>query len=141
MISFQQPSADAPDTDVPLKPHRYPAWLIGSVALIICAVIYSAILIPPYLGAFKALRHGEAAAAAGARAEAEASLGDALRLVPSSKAARIEIAVLLFADPSPARQDRALEYLEGVELDRYQWSRISAVLPERFRTVFTTIRG
>jgi tetratricopeptide (TPR) repeat protein/dienelactone hydrolase len=137
MTSVEQTLPSPPDTDAPLKPHQYPAWLIGFAVVIICAVAYSAILIPPYLSAFIALRRGEAAIAAGNRAEAEARLEDAVRLVPSSKAARLEIAVVLLGDPSPAQQDRGLDYLVGLKLKTYEQQRVTAVLPERLRGSLT----
>ncbi len=139
MTSTEQAAA-APVAAVPLKPHRYPLWLIGFAVLVVGAVAYSAIRIPPYLNAFIALRRAEAAAATGHRTEAEADLRDVLRLVPSSKAARIEIAVLLFTDPAPAQQQRGLEYLEGITLDGPQWSRVSAALPENLRGAFQPVK-
>jgi len=140
MASAEQDSVASSVAPAPLKPHRYPAWLVAFTALILGVVVYSATLIPPYLNAFVALRRAEAAVAAGDRATAEARLLDVLRVFPSSKAARIEMAVLLLADPSEARQRRGLDYLGGITLGRYEWQRVSAVLPENFRGAFSPVK-
>jgi hypothetical protein len=95
-------------------------------------------LVPPYLEAFVAVRRAHVALTAGNHAAAETYLLDALRWLPSSKAARIEIAVLLLADPSEAQQRRGLDYLAGIKLGKYEWPRVSAVLPDKFRNAFTT---
>jgi hypothetical protein len=139
MTSVEQDSV-ASVAAPPLKPHRYPAWLVVFTVLILGAVGFSATLIPPYLEAFVGLRRAEAMIAAGDRAAAEARLLDALRVLPSSKAARIQMAVLLFADPSEARQQRGLDYLRGFTLDKYEWRRVSAALPEKFRSAFGRAR-
>jgi hypothetical protein len=134
------PPPPPPIVRTPLKPHRHPAWLLAVSALVIGAVVYSATLIPPYLGALVAVRRAHEAIAAGDRTAAETQLLDVLRLVPSSKSARIDIAVLLLADPSEKRQRRGLDYLAGIKLDKYAWQRVSAVLPDKFRGVFTTVK-
>jgi hypothetical protein len=121
----------------PLKAHRYPAWLLGFSALVVAAVVYSATLIPPYLEAVAALTHGHRAVGAKDRTAADAYYLDVLRLVPSSKAA-LELAILLLAEPSEARQRRGLDYLAGIKLDKHDWQKVSAVLPDKFRGAFTT---
>ncbi len=65
---------------------------------------------------------------------------EVLRAFPSSKSARIEIATLLLADPQEGQQLRGLDYLGGIELYKYEWQRVSAVLPERFRNRFETVK-
>ena len=140
MASAEQNSAASPVAPAPLVPHRYPVWLVAFTALILGAVVYSATLIPPYLDAFVALRRAEAASAAGNRAASESRLLDVLRVFPSSKAARIDVAVLLLADPSDAQQRRGLAYLDGITLGKYQWKRVSDVLPEKFRGAFSPVK-
>jgi hypothetical protein len=110
-----------------LKPHRYPAWHLAFTVLVIAAVTHSATLIPPYLEAFIGLCRAQAAVTAGNPTAAEAHLLEVLRLVPSSKFARIDIAVLLLADSSGAQQLRVLDYLTGIKLDKYELQRVSAV--------------
>jgi hypothetical protein len=122
----------------PLMAHRYPAWLLGFTALVFAAVAYSATLIPPYLEAAVALTHGHRAVGAKDRTAAEAYYLDVLRLLPSSKAARLELAILLLAEPSEAQQRRGLDYLTGIKLDKHDWEKVSAVLPDKFRGAFTT---
>jgi len=138
MTSAEHGDGAPPVAPTQLKPHRYPAWLLAFAALVIGAVVYSATLIPPYLEAFVALRRAHADIAAKDRTAAEAQLLSVLQLVPSSKSARIDIAVLLLADPSEAQQRRGLNYLSGIKLDKYEWPRVSAVLPDKFRSAFTS---
>jgi hypothetical protein len=140
MAAAEQDLVATPTGPAPLKPHHYPAWLVAFTALIFGAVVYSATLIAPYLDAFVALRRAEAAVAAGDRTAAEARLRDVLRLFPSSKAARIDMAVMLLADPSEAQQRRGLDYLAGITLGKSEWQRVSAVLPEKFRGAFTVTK-
>ena len=117
-----------------LTPHRYPAVLVAFTVLILGAVAYSATLIPSYVQALVALHRAKMAIAAGDRAASEAGLLDVLRVFPSSEAARIEMAVLLLADPTEARQRRGLAYLDGLALDKYAWERITSVLPAKSRS-------
>jgi len=123
-----------------LAPHSYPLWLAAVAFLVACAVVYSAVLVPPYLGAYSSMRLAESALEKGDRAAAEAQLLDVLRAFPTSKSARIEIAIVLLADPAEARQQAGLDYLAGLKLDKYQWRRVSAVLPERFQDRFQTVK-
>ncbi|HMA74766.1 MAG TPA: hypothetical protein VKP67_25230 [Xanthobacteraceae bacterium] len=139
MKTAERNSAGCADAPVPLRPHRYPAWLVFFTALLLGAILYSATLIPPYLDAFVALHRAKAAVAAGDRAASEARLLDVLHAFPSSKPARIEIAVLLLANPAEAQQRRGLGYLEGIKLGKYEWQRVSAVLPEKFRNAFSPV--
>ncbi len=125
---------------VPLKPHSYPLWLVAVAFLVAGAVAYSAIIVPPYLRAQNTLWRAEAALEKGDRAAAEVQLLDVLRTFPTSKAARIDIAVMLFADPDKAQQERGLGYLSGIALDKHEWRRVSAVLPERFKDLFQTVK-
>jgi hypothetical protein len=139
MTSTIQGVAAPPVRPIPLKPHRYPLWLLAFTTLVIGAVAYSATLIPPYFEAFVSLRRAEASSATD-HAAAEAELLDVLRLFPSSKSARIDLAALLLADPSETQQRRGLDYLAGIKLDKYEWQRISAVLPEKFRGAFSSVK-
>jgi hypothetical protein len=125
---------------IPLKPHRYPLWLVAVALVVTGALVYSAILVPPYLGAYLTMRHAEGALAKGDRGAAQALFLDVLQAFPSSKSAHIEIAILLLADPAEAQQQRGLDYLNGINLDKYEWRRVSAVLPERFRNRFETVK-
>jgi hypothetical protein len=138
MTSAEQGAAGPSMGPTPLKPHLYPIWILGFTALVIGAVVYSATLTPPYLEALVALRHGHEAIRAKDRAAAESHYLDVLQLIPSSKAARLELAILLLAEPSEARQRRGLDYLTGIQLDKHDWQRVSAVLPDKFRGAFTT---
>ena len=140
MTSAEEGVAASAAVPLPLKPHRYPVWLVAFTALVLGAVVYSATLIGPYLEAFVALYRAKAAVAAGDRVVAEAQLLDVLRLFPSSKSARIEIAVLLLADPWEPQQRRGLDYLNGIMLGKYEWQRVSAVLPDKFRGAFGSVK-
>jgi hypothetical protein len=131
---------DSPVAPIQLKPHSYPLWLVAVAFLVACAVVYSAILVPPYLGAYASMRLAESALEKGDRAAAETQFLNVLRAFPTSTSARIEIAIMLLADPVGARQQSGLDYLAGIKLDKYQWRRVSAVLPERFQDRFQTVK-
>ena len=66
-------SSAAPDdhcdaeATVPMKPHTYPIWLVAVAFLVASSVAYSAVLVPPYFGAYVSLRHAEAALEKGER--------------------------------------------------------------------------
>lgn len=140
MTSAELGAAAPPVRPAPLKAHRYPVWLLAFAVLVAATVVYSAALVPPYLEAFVSLRRAEAAIGAQNRSAAEERLLDVLRLFPSSKFARLDIAVLLLGDPSEAQQRRGLDYLKGVTLDKHEWQKVSAVLPEKFRGFFSSTK-
>jgi hypothetical protein len=96
--------------------------------------------VPPYLRAQNAMWRAEAALEKGDRGAAEVQLLDVLRAFPTSKPARIDLAVMLLADPDKAQQERGLGYLSGIVLDKREWRRVSAVLPERFRDQFERVK-
>jgi hypothetical protein len=137
--AISPPTTDDSAVLVPLKPHSYPIWLVGVAALVVAAAAYSATLAPPYLSAQFSMWRGEAALNKGDRAAAEAHYLEVLQAFPASKPARIEIAIALLGDSAEAQQQRGLAYLEGVELDKYEWRRVGAVLPARFRDQFHTV--
>jgi hypothetical protein len=133
-------STSAPYARVPLRPHRYPAWLVASGIAIAIATAYSVVLLPSYLHAFYAVRRAEAAQAQGDRALAERSLLEALRFVPSSKETRIELAIVLFQDPSEEVQRRGLDYLYGLTVDNQEWKSITAAVPKKLRDYLQLMR-
>jgi hypothetical protein len=47
---------------------------------------------------------------------------------------------MLLADPEKAQQERGLGYLGGIVLGKHEWKRVSAVLPERFKDQFETVK-
>src|SRR5262249_14730303 len=125
---------------VPLRPHRYPAWLVASGIAIVAATVYSLVLLPSYLHAFCSVRRAEAAQARGDRALAGCSFLEALHFVPSSKEARIGLAILLFQDPAEAAERRGLAYLDGVSVDNDEWNRIAAAVPKELRDDLQVMR-
>jgi hypothetical protein len=133
-------STSPPHARPALRPHRYPAWLVASGIAIVMATVYSVVLLPSYLQAFYAVRRAEAAQAQGDRALAERTFLQALQSVPSSKEARIELAILLFQDPADEVQRRGLEYLYGLTVDNQEWKSIEAALPIRLRNDLQVVR-
>jgi hypothetical protein len=134
------PEAVSEQMPVPLKPHRYPLWLVGVAAIVVGAVIYSATLAPPYIHAQLTMWRADAALAKGDRPTAEADYRDVLRIFPTSRSVRLEMAILLLADRDVERQNEGLTYLEDMKLGKSEWARVSAVLPERFRGLFHTVK-
>jgi hypothetical protein len=135
---------DAPDDDsarrMPIQAHRYPVWLVAFAIATLGAVFYSLIIIPPFLDAFVLMQRASSARKAGDPVIAEAQLVKVLQIFPTSKAARLDLAVMLLADPSDVQQLRGLDYLKGVTLDKYDWKRVSAVMPAKYLNLFSSTK-
>jgi hypothetical protein len=101
-------------TRPPIQPYRYPLWLIAFSVATITAFFYSLVLIPPFLGGYIHLQRASSARGAGDPEAAETQLLQVLQIFPTSKAARIDLAVMLLADPSEDEQTRGLDYLKGM---------------------------
>src|SRR4051794_5726043 len=79
---------------VPRMPrHSYPRWLIGCALGVLLATAYSLYLVPNYYRAVCLLKIGQREIAANRLESGKEYLGRVLQLVPSSRAAKIDLAI------------------------------------------------
>lgn len=131
----------SPPPPAPVPPFRYPAWLLAAGLVVLAATAYSASLLPLYLRANSLQADAQAAGARGATAEAIRLYSQLLEAVPGARKARIELAILLFRSGTIEDQRAAMGQLTDLSLDRQEWERLRAVMPEHFQALFTRVRG
>lgn len=124
----------------PLKPHSYPLWVKLFGIIIVIATFYSLFLVPTYIVASKNLN-------AAGKAYASQDYNEALKLyikvldtVPSSKTARIGAAETIFSNDKKDDDEFGLILLEEVKLDKYEWKRISKVIPTKYQGLFGKVK-
>jgi hypothetical protein len=122
----------------PMPPHRYPPWLIACAAAVLLAAIYSLAIVPGYFRAARLLRRSQHEIADGRLDAAKEHLEGVLKVVPTSKTARIELAIVTFRNPSPSEHLKALGYLEGLEIDKSDMERLRKAMPDEYQRFFTT---
>jgi hypothetical protein len=106
------------------------------MAVVILAALYSLTLLPSLYGAARLLHKAERATSEIDTRLAENLLLDVLRSAPSSARARIDLAILYFRTSSETDQRKALDLLSGLKINEDNWRRISAVLPDKYRSLF-----
>ena len=89
---MNDPKESLNNTLVALAPHKYPKWILAFTGLILTAVIYSALLLPPYLFAAKIMKKGDEAFKSKNYQEAALFYTDVLNLQSSSLKAKISLA-------------------------------------------------
>ena len=63
-----------------------------------------------------------------------------LDAVPSSKAARIGAAEVMFSNNDKSDDDDAMTLLSGISLDQGAWSRIEKVMPVKYQQYFHEVK-
>lgn len=119
----------------PLKPHSYPLWVKLFGASIVIATLYSLFLVPTYIVAAKNLNAARSAYGSQDYDKALQLYREVLETIPSSSAARIGAAETIFVN---GKDDDALglTLLKGVKLGKYEWERISKVMPTEYQWLF-----
>lgn len=123
-----------------LPPHKYPIWVKLFGVCIIIATVYSLILLPKYLVAAKKMRAAEAAYKRGDYEQSIEFYSSILETVPTSKAARIGAAEVVFSDAYKNNDELGLTLLQGITLDENDWARVTKVIPAEYRQYFGDVK-
>jgi hypothetical protein len=123
-----------------LTPHHYPPWVVLMGLGIVAALVISLIQLPPYFRAAVLLRHAETLADHGQDRRAVEFFTNALEVTPSSKRARIGLAVSYFRSPDADDHKKGLGTLEGLTLDKGEWRTLAAVMPAEYQHLFTATK-
>ena len=107
---------------------------------IVTALVVSLIQLPPYYRAASLLQRAETFAEHGQQKNAVEFFANALELTPSSKRARIGLAVSYFRSPDEEDHKKALEVLQGLTLEKDDWQKLAAVMPAEYRRFFTNVK-
>jgi hypothetical protein len=119
-----------------LPAHKYPLWVKLFASAIALATLYSLILLPKYWVASKNLNAAKLAYQTGKYTDAIGFYQNVLKIVPSSKTARIGAAEVIFSNDDKSDDESGLALLEDVALDDYTWSKISKIMPVEYQKYF-----
>jgi cytochrome c-type biogenesis protein CcmH/NrfG len=95
--------------------------------------------LPPYYRAAKLVQRAETLAALGQDKSAVGFFTNALEITPSSRRARLGIALSYFRSPDDEDHKKGLEALQGLALEKDEWDKLSAVMPAAYRSLFTDV--
>lgn len=123
-----------------LSPHKYPAWIKLFTGALLLSVIYSLILLPEYFVASKKFKLGVEAYSNRNYSSSIQNLEYAIETVPTSKKAKIAIAKAYFANGNQQDDEKGLEYLQGVTLDKETWADLTTVMPVEYQKYFNDIK-
>lgn len=123
-----------------LPPHKYPLWVKLFGVGIVMTTLYSLVLLPEYLVAAKKMRAAETAYQRGDYRSSLELYRYVLETVPTSKAARIGAALVIFSDGDPSDDEVGLTLLQGITLNESNWARISRVMPVEYQQYFEDVK-
>lgn len=122
-----------------LQPHKYPVLIKIIGALVIGLFLYSLYLVPQYFTASKNLKKGENFLNQRNYTEAIISLEKVVEQVPSSKKAKILLAIAYFSNSDIEDDQNGIYHLQDITLYKSDWNKVSAVMPEEYQELFNTI--
>jgi TIR domain len=124
-----------------LRPYQYPFWVLFVCALVWLAVFASLSWVPVQVHALASLWKAEAAASKGDQLTAMFQLRRALKEVPSSRTTRIKLAKALFSISPEEASEEAMTLLEGMRLNKSEWSELITVMPAKYREQFHEVKS
>lgn len=122
-----------------LEPHQYPLLIQIFGLSVIAFFVYSLYLFPQYLSAAKNLKLGENLLDQKKYSEAIVSFKKVIAEVPSSKEAKILLAISHFSNDNVEDDIDGIDYLQGIELYETDWQRVSKVMPIEYQIYFQTV--
>lgn len=122
-----------------LQPHKYPI-LIKIIGIVVIGLfLYSLYLVPQYFTASKNLKKGENFLNQQNYTQAIISLEKVVEKVPSSKEAKILLAIAYFSNSDTEDDQNGIYHLQDITLYESDWNKVSAVMPEEYQELFNTI--
>lgn len=134
------PDVPAMENIPALSRYKYPWWINLFVIGLTLAILYSLTLLPKYFVVAKKL---EAAKLAYRNKNYEDSIElyrYVLKIVPSSKTARINAVEAIFSKNDKKYYADALSLLEGIKLNKDEWSRLKQVMPAEYQQYFGEVK-
>jgi len=122
-----------------LQPHKYPVFIKIIGAVVIGLFLYSLYLVPLYFTASKNLKKGENFLNQRNYTKAIISLEKVVEQVPSSKEAKILLAIAYFSNSDTEDDQNGIYHLQDITLYESDWNKVSAVMPEEYQELFNTI--
>ena len=104
---------------------------------ILVSLIASLAELPHYYQAATLLHTAEKLSEQHEDKSAVEAYNNALKIVPTSKRARVGLAVSYFRSPDKQDRKKAMAVLQGLTLDKHEWERLSAVMPPAYQRLFT----
>jgi hypothetical protein len=123
-----------------LPPNKYPAWIKLFTGVLLLSVVYSLILLPEYFVASKKFKAGLDAYNSRDYLSSIKNLEYSLKTVPTSKKVKIAIAKAYFANGNQQDDEKGLDYLQGVTLDKETWVDLTTVMPVEYQKYFNDIK-
>lgn len=122
-----------------LQPHKYPV-LIKIIGIVVTGLfLYSLYLVPQYFTSSINLKKGENFLNQRNYSEAIISLEKVVEQVPSSKKAKIFLAIAYFSNSDTEDDQNGIYYLQDITLYESDWNKVSAVMPKEYQELFNTI--
>jgi hypothetical protein len=121
---------------IALRPHQYPIWVLFVCALILLSAFGSLTWVPTQIRALKDLWRAEAAESKGDHLSAISYFRNVLGSVPTSREAKLGLAIALFSIRSQEASAEALETLEGLKIYSSEWERLIKVIPPEYEKYF-----
>jgi uncharacterized membrane protein YvbJ len=123
-----------------LAPHRYPAWILLIGLSIVAALVISLIQLPHYYRAAVLVQRAESLAEQFQDKSAVGFFTNALEITPSSRRARIGLAISYFKSPDDEDHKKALEVLQGLTLKGDEWQKLKNAMPVAYQHFFTEVK-
>lgn len=124
-----------------LNPHEYPIWIKAFAGFVVVVLIYSLAMVPSSLVAARELKQAQKLFEEGKAKEAVEKYEVVRKKVPGSSDARLGEAEALFTLNNRNADEKALDLLVGLTLDKYDIKRLEKVMPKQYWALFTITGG
>jgi len=122
-----------------LQRHKYPTIVVVFAIVIAMMTVYSLFLLPKYVFASKNLKTAEEASEQSEYDRAAALYLEVLNEVPSSKRAKIGIALALFSNDNLEDDEVAVIALSDVTIYPSDWEKLVRVMPVEYQEYFVDV--
>ncbi len=123
-----------------LEFYKYPKLIQWMFIGIAGALVFSLIRLPPFYRAAALMQRAEVLAQQAQDKSAVEFYTKALEIAPSSKRARIGLAVSYFRSADNADHEKAMDVLQGITLDKDEYRRLVDAMPVDYQRYFTEVK-
>jgi hypothetical protein len=125
---------------IALRPYQYPIWVLFVCALISLSAATSLTQVPTQIRALGNLWIAEAADSKGDHLTAISKFRDVLAEEPTSRNAKLGLAIALFSNKSQEAAEEALNILQGMTLSQDEWDQLTKAMPTQYQTYFDKVK-
>jgi hypothetical protein len=118
---------------IAMRPHQYPIWVLVLGGLVLLSALASVSWVPKYARAVATLWQADAAYQRGDSSGSARQYAQVLDQVPTSKDAKIGLALSLFSLGSPDGAKQAMDVLAGITISRSDRDRLRSVMPREYQ--------